>query len=217
MRTMLHVALASGLLAVGLQAASVCTPGPGVWNEGDGGQGDAGKKPDTANITVGADPLNYICGNLVDATSGGDMYAISIEGSTFTAIATGLKNNGIADPNLFLFDSTGHGLDAAYSSSGTAELDLSGLTPGIYYIALAGDGQDPENGSGNSIFNGNTTPVLNYGHSHLRQWSDTGNPDDSGRYSIALSDAGFSNLPEPGSFALLGAGLGALGWIRRRR
>lgn len=215
MRRILHLAFAASLVAAGLQAAAVCTPGTGVWNEGDGGQGDAGGKPDTANDTTGSGSLNEICGNLANATNGVDMYAISILGSTFEASATGTVNNGIADPDLYLFDDAGHGLDAAYSSSGTADLNLTGLTPGIYFLALAPPGQDPENGSGDSIFDGNTTPVVNYNHSHLAKWSDTG--DESGTYVITLIDAGFANLPEPGSFALLGAGLGALGLARRRR
>ena len=46
--------------AVATVTAGPCSPGSGVWNEGDGGQGDAGKKPATANVTGGSGALTRV-------------------------------------------------------------------------------------------------------------------------------------------------------------
>lgn len=40
---------------------------------------------------------------------------------------------------------------------------------------------------------------------------------EGGAASVTISDFSATTVPEPGSFALLAAGLGALGWVSRRR
>ncbi len=188
----------------------VCTPGSGIWNEGDDGEGDAGPTLASANNTIGTNPLTEICGKLPDANV--DMYAIMITGSPFTAVATGAAVNGLSEPTLYLFDSAGHGLDAAFNNSGTASLTVTGLTAGLYYLALASENRDPQNASHQLIFGTSTTPVVS--DTVLKSWTGTG--DSSGNYVITLRDAGFANLPEPGTFALIGVSLGLVGLVRKR-
>jgi hypothetical protein len=214
--------LAGSLLGIStLRAAPVCTAGAGVWNEGDASEGDAGKLPGTANVTVGVGSLTRICGSLGAGAGGGDMYEIMITNSTFTALTSGVGVNGIADPALYLFDSTGHGLFANNDISGAstqAGFTLTGLTPGLYFLAIVPDNQQPEHGASlifGDITGTNTTvftPVI--GTTHVDGWTNAG--DSSGDYSITLRNAAFAATPEPATFGLIGLGLGLLAFARRR-
>src|SRR5580658_6196196 len=145
MRVFGLVVLAGSILGIStVQAAQVCTPGAGIWNEGDYGQGDAGKLTSNANVTMGSGSLNEICGTLSDPTSGGDMYEIMILGSTFSAVTAPGPSNGLNNPALYLFDSSGDGLDANNDispSSTQAGFTLTGLTPGIYYLEIVPNNQ----------------------------------------------------------------------------
>src|SRR5580700_2000684 len=97
-RTIGLLVLAGSIFGIAaLHAAPVCTAGAGIWNEGDDGEGDAGKFPSGANITIGVGSLSEICGSLSDSTSGGDMYAIMITNSTFSALTAAAPVNGIND------------------------------------------------------------------------------------------------------------------------
>jgi PEP-CTERM motif-containing protein len=222
MRTIGLLVLAGSMLGLStLRAAPLCTAGAGIWNEGDAGEGDAGKLPGSANITVGVGSLTKICGSLDNSGSGGDMYEIMITNSTFTALTAGIGVNGIDDPALYLFDSTGHGLYAnndISAASTQAGFTLTGLTPGLYFLAIVPDNQQPEHGT-NLIFGDITgtnttvfTPVIS--NTRVDGWTNSG--DSSGDYSITLRNAAFATTPEPATFGLIGLGLGLLAFARRR-
>jgi hypothetical protein len=214
MRTFGLLILAGGILGSSALQAAVCTPGPGIWNEGDLGQTDAGGLPANANETNGTGALNDICGNVSDATNGADMYQIMIVGSTFTAITTGPATGEISDPALYLFNLSGDGVFAANNGSSPttqASLSVTGLTPGLYYLDIVPNGQQPEHG-GTPIFGTSPTPLIN---TKVNGYSGTGT--GGGKYIIGLTDAQFANTPEPATFGLIGCGLVLIGLARRRR
>src|SRR5580704_7843706 len=120
MRVIRVLILATSTLGISTLMAGPCTPGPGVWNEGDSGQGDAGKLPANANITAGIGPLTTICGNLSDTSGGaGDMYEIYITGAGFSATTSGRGANPLDNPALYLFDINGNALFAENDISGS--------------------------------------------------------------------------------------------------
>jgi hypothetical protein len=142
------------------------------------------------------------------------MYQIMIVGPTFTAITTGPATGEISDPALYLFNLSGDGVFAANNgSSPTAQATLSvtGLTPGLYYLDIVPNGQEPEHGN-NPIFGTSSTPLIN---TKVNGYSGTGT--GGGKYIIALTDAQFANTPEPATVGLIGCGLVLIGLARRRR
>jgi hypothetical protein len=209
------------LSSLSIAMGGPCSAGPSVWNEGDGGQGDAGKFPAGANITAGSGgPLTTICGNLADATTGADMFEILITGSNFSAL-TADRAGSTLDPALYLFDSTGHALFGENDISGAnvqAQITGQTITAGLYFLAIAASGQDPLHtgsqifGSGFDTSTGIQTPLS--GTPKLNTWNNNGN--SSGDYRIALTGAEFAETPEPGALGLVGIGLVGLGWLRRR-
>jgi PEP-CTERM motif-containing protein len=222
MRTIGLSVLLTCVIGISTLSAGPCTAGAGVWNEGDNGEGDAGKLPASANITIGVGSLTTICGNLTDASGGADMFEISITGSSFSAI-TSLRGSSALNPALYLFNSSGVALFAENDISGTndqAQIQVaSGLTPGEYFLVVAPDNQQPKAPGGAEIFGnitgttGQMTPVAS--DTNLKSWTDAG--DSSGQYVVSLTDAGFAESPEPAAFALVGAGLLALAGFRRTR
>lgn len=225
MRTIGISVLLACALGISTLHAGPCTAGAGVWNEGDNGEGDAGKLPASANVTTGVGSLTTICGGLTDSTSGADMYEISITGTSFSAI-TSLRGSSTLDPALYLFSASGAsavGLYAENDISGTndqAQIVASGLTPGEYFLVIAPDNQQPQAAGSVLIFGnitgttGQMTPTAL--DTTLKNWTDAG--DSSGQYIVSLTDAAFaSQTPEPAAFALVGAGLLALVGFKRRR
>jgi PEP-CTERM motif len=199
--------------------ASTCQ-NPGIWDEGDFGQTDAGKMPKSANVTIGVGPLTRICGSLADPTNGVDMYEILVTG-LFSATTSGRGANPIADPALFLFDETGHALLANDNACGCLQAGLFDvpLLPGLYFLAIAVNDQDPENKNGKLIFGnsftGSTGPVLpQVANTNLDSWS--GNGSATGQYLIDLTGAQFAQTPEPATIALIGSGLALLACRRRK-
>jgi hypothetical protein len=203
--------------------AGPCTPGPGIWNEGDLGQGDAGKKPNTANVTTGVGPLSTVCGNLGNVSNGADMYEIMITGTTFSAL-THQRGGSTLNPALYLFDVSGSGLYANNDISGVnnqAQFVNVAVTPGLYFLAIASDNNEPQNPANKNLFgeiSGTTGLILvdsKLKNQSIGGWTDAGN--SSGAYYITLDGATFAQTPEPAAFGLFGAGLLALAYRRFRR
>lgn len=197
------------IASMAMAAASTCSPSPSVWIEIDHGSGDAGILPASADVTAGLGPLSTICGTITDPTNGVDMYEIMVTG-TFSAIASDRPGSTLS-PALFLFDSTG----AALYGSEAGTLSGLSLTPGIYYLALTSDSNDPKHG-GNVIFTigpGLMTPIS--GHPVVQGWNLGGG--SSGEYAIALTNAGYAvATPEPSTIGLLLIGMGGLAGLRAR-
>jgi hypothetical protein len=216
------VLLFSAGCALTLKATPFCTVSPGVWCEK--GAGDAGSLPATSETTIGTGTLNSIIGDLSDGTGGADMYSIYIaDPSTFSANFDGDGNGGVtplADAALYLYDSTGHGIEAADDS--TPALGAFTGPAGIYYIAIAPNGNNPQYKTGGNSFlifsafnnSADSTPVAGAGA--IANYSKNGcGANCEGGYDISLSGANYSNLPEPASVLLTLLGLGTLS-LRRK-
>lgn len=197
-----------------------------TWHEGDGGQGDAGGMPGTANITTGVGFLNKIVGTLGDATSGADMYEIYItDPSSFLATTVIHGANPAQNPALYLFDVNGNGIIGNDNTAAGSQASIAdnALTAGLYYILIAASGELPGNGktlifgdltnTTNTSTPGSPLAITKYTASSL-----TPSPADSGKdYEIDLTGAGFAVAPEPSTVGLIGLGLAGVAWRARRR
>jgi hypothetical protein len=193
---------------------------------------DAKATPATAQaITINGPVLN-IAGNLTGVGFDGeadfvDMYLVDIRTPTLLRLSTAggdLGGDASFDTQLFLFRRVGNpndpralGLlannDAAPglvgSWLGSSANDGSGfslVTPGFYYIAIAGAGVDAVGETGESIFTGLGTPgtVVFGGEKDLADWAGQG---ATGTYSIRVEAV--SGVPAPGAIAVLGMLLAA--------
>ncbi len=107
--------------------------------------GDAGESLSTAQIIPsGLLPLESISGKISQATPDADIFQIFLtEGKLFSA-TTAINPGTLADPQLYLFDSSGKGIfanDNESSNSTQATLPIGGFSPnqsGIYYLAISG-------------------------------------------------------------------------------
>jgi len=116
--------------------------------------GDAGSLLTTAQVIRG--PVDEITGTLATLDQE-DVYGLCLAGGqTFSATTAG---SDIADTQLFLFDSTGHGVyandDDATSLQSTlpAGISLAPTQGGIYYLGVSSFDADPLSPSG-TIFDG---------------------------------------------------------------
>lgn len=230
MKIMRHAA------AVAALAGAVAVPGTAsagfVWVES--GPGGAGDVPATAQATYDSsfNTLDGIQGMLTSMVpvNGNplyqvDLYKIRISDWAAFSATTDLAANGALDSALFLFDSSGSGVymndDTSAGMLATLPAgDAAGpVANGIYYLAVALGGTLALDGLSQAMFNGgNFTDVLGgNGNGPLAAWA-AGFPsfDESPwSYSIALTGATNSDIPEPGGIALLLAG-GIAAWLARR-
>lgn len=212
-------------LGVSAWAAPLCTPDATTWCEVGGG--DAGKTISGAEVTIGGGVLSNIIGTLADGTSGGDLYEILItDPANFSASTEPTPTGHNPDPNpaLYLFDSSGQGVYAIDDNSDSdteatlqAGLGIGPQTAGIYYILIAPSGNDPESGNHNPLFTLETGVDVAGNAKTLANFSDAGcGSGCEGSYDIHLTGASFAEAPEPQTFALMGAGLLAIGALRRK-
>ncbi len=218
------------LFLIVFTAISTIGWGSTIWHEGDGGEGDAGGLPASANVTQGSGgPLTDIIGSLSDQTAGADMYEISIVNpAAFSATVTGNGNNPIVNSAIYLFNASGVGEFGNDNISGVNSLSsipvgtTSSLLAGLYYILIVPSGHLPENGA--TLLFGDLTNTTTVGPATsalvIKKYATSGttpNPADSGKgYDIVLTGASFAQTPEPASVALMGSGLLALGIWKRR-
>lgn len=231
----MKVSLPRSLPALALGVALLTTPA--AWAANYAETGDAGDLPATAQMVAGLanTPLDRITGQLTlsSGISDGDMFQIFISNPmTFSANTTTFvagANN--FDTQLFLFDSNGRGVYANDDSpNGGAQSTLpagSGFvtTAGTYFLLIDGSGRYPVNASGQLIFpnfnDGTTDPSTVVGPTGAGGASPvagfSGNSNEAGNYSIALTGAQFVVVPEPSTIVAVGSGLAVLVLARRRR
>ena len=198
-----------------------------IWNEIQDGGADAPRLPESAQITIGSgDPLTDILGRLVNGVTGADMYLIRItDFANFSAITSPVGKNGVADPALYLFNVSGHGI---YGSDNISPTNLQAMLPagdpngpqsnGLYFILITPSGNDPLNKFGNFIFPcGCTTGAFGPSAKNtiIEHYSNfgIGGPDGNGKYDIQLTGATFAETPEPGTLGLLVFGVVVAGML----
>lgn len=133
------------------------------------------------------------------------------------------------DTQLFLFDSTGHGLyandDGSSNGFALGSYIEASLSAGLYYLAITGWDNDPLNSLGQLIFPTNPFgPIYqpSVSDTQLASWSDA--TTSNGNYELIFRsstgqqvETGGNTVPEPGALALLGLGAACMGYARRRK
>ncbi len=222
-------------------AALIAGASAQTWDETTNGGGDAGDLPGTAQVVLGSGPLTAITGTY-DANDV-DMYQILIcDIVNFDARL--LSSETTFDTQLWLFKAngtgvihndddptTGQGLRSHIGAGaggvfqGSTQLypdwvsfvTSTGLTNGLYYIAISRYNRDPLSGGAtiwaNTPFSRQRVPDGANPGGAVDSWSGT--TSAGGAYTIHLEGACF--VPEPASMLALGAGLAGLLGLRRRK
>lgn len=198
---------------------------PTTWCEK--GSGDAGQSLADAEITAGGPVLTDIIGSIGNGTKGADLYEIMItDPLTFSATSdTGPFKNQDPNPALYLIDLSGHGVYAIDDDSDTntqatlqAGLGIGPQTAGLYFLIVAPSGNVPVGPGGNPLFTLTVGSDVAADNHVLDHFSHDGCGDGcTGKYDIQLTGANFAEAPEPASVALVGTGILALGFLRRKR
>ncbi len=107
-------------------------------------------------------------------------------------------------------------------SSTQAGFSLTGLTPGLYFLAIVPNNQEPLNPANKLIFGditGTNTTVFTpaVANTKLSSWTDGEPASPEPDYVITLTGADFAETPEPATFGLIGLGLGIVPALARRR
>jgi len=188
--------------------------------------GSAGNLPATANVTIGAGPLQAITGNLSTLTQV-DMYLIQITNFLQFSATTQAGPNFVDDPQLFLFNAAGL---AVYMNDDGPGLGGQSALPtgspfgpssnGLYYIAIGWFDNEASSALGRMFTDGVATNGPGVGGlSPITGWNNdvTGRPDLPTGYRINLTGAGFAATPEPSTLILLASGLAGLLSLKWRR
>ncbi len=100
-------------------------------------------------------------------------------------------------------------------NSGDGSL-TSGTYTGISELTYTSPGGTSTNGFITSSNLSHTVTGINWEHGQ-ELWIRFNNQQVSAASGVAMDDFSFSAIPEPSTYALLGLGLGALVWLRRRQ
>jgi hypothetical protein len=135
-----------------MTVSEVVPPPPPQWDETIDGGGDAGDLPASAQVPTGTNPFTNIVGTF--SNDDVDMYKIEIcDPANFSASLVN-STTGTQDTQLFLFDSTGAGVQMNDDSAGLVSAfgNQFVTTAGTYYIAVTRYNRDPQNSSANFIW-----------------------------------------------------------------
>jgi hypothetical protein len=181
---------------------------------------DAGETLATAQTVAGG--TDKITGNV--ANSSADLFKFGWGGGAFYVNTVGTA----WDSQLFLFDSTGAGVqgnDDGVAFAGPAYLQLASLAAGTYYLGISGYDWDPYSASGIMFQSSPFSPLygpLN-GTEALASW---GGGSGGGDYEINFRQfTGQQGDPNPvgsvpdagATLGFLGLGFAGLAAIRRRK
>ena len=206
-----------------------------IWFE----VGDAGRELTTANVTAGLGTLDAIFGNLsaadpFDSAFDVDLFKIYIfDPLNFSAATVNSPGVNVADPQLFLFSASGHGVymndDDESGSNGSQSRLPAGhpfgpASPGLYYLGIGWWDNESLSLGGSRIFSeanffGTNGPDFAAGGADpLAGWSDVvlQRIDLETAYEINLTGA-VNAVPEPGVAGSLAAVLVTLFAMRARR
>lgn len=183
--------------------------------------GTAGEMPSSAEVVSGSGVLNAIRGTatITAGISIGDIFRIFISDADEFSVSTLYTQPGTNnfDTQIFLFDSSGHGIatnddaaDSAQSFLSSGSAPLSSLTEGIYYVLIEGAGRYPVDAAGHLIFtnilagaDADGVYAANAGAGIFTGL--TGNSSEGGAYSLVFTGVEFIAIPEPATVVLLGA------------
>lgn len=189
--------------------------------------GDAGSNLGSAQRTgvASGSPLTGISGTILNGADG-DFYYITINNpAAFSASTVG---GSILDTMLYLFTLSGNPIflndDAPNGMSVQSNLPagtFSSLAAGTYILGISLSGAEPVNSANQALFADPvfSTEIRGPRSGALGPVTGVTNATfaETGPYTIALTGAQTSAVPEPSSLALVaGSGIGALLLLRRR-
>lgn len=215
------------LVAGALSLLGVIASQAQIYNE----NGDAGTSVGTAQATGSGGPLTTINGSIFNSFDGDFFYITITDPALFSATTVGGTQFGL-DTMLYLFTMEGNPVylndddpsGATLASTLPPGHPMGPMTIGTYILGISLSEAEPINSSNQNLFAagqfsttirgpnpGVAGPVVG-----IRQPTFS---FGSGAYSIRLTGAASSPVPEPGTVALIAfAGLGGvIGWCRRAR
>lgn len=204
-----RVALVSWLMSLALIVGVAPTARAVTFSE-------VGDAPELVGQAAGTLPaVTRITGSIANGTDA-DMFIITLAtGGLFSATTLG-TGGSLEDTQLFLFNSSGHGLLANDDSGGTfrSTLPPTALAAGNYLLAISAWDRDPVNAGGlifpTSPFSNVFGPTGPGGADAITGWDGSGG---SGDYAIDLE---LQPVPEPATLVLFGSALAGIGMARRR-
>lgn len=192
-----------------------------AWNE----VSDAGDLPVSSNQVTVPSP-SIIFGNVASPMDA-DLFALRLTaGTAFSATTVSFGGmEGIGDTQLFLFDSTGHGIrynDDRDFTDFFSEISFTPGSTGTYYLGISALDFNPRDAQGSFLYvRDQSNPVATPGASifgPVASWAAAGGFADSGQYQINL--AGAAPVPEPSTILMMALGLagllGARRWLARK-
>lgn len=212
-----------------LALAALALLAPAAHAQTFGEMGDAGQTLATAQ-DASAVTFSQITGSIATPADA-DLFKIYISSpGTFSASTINtVTNAGGLDTDLFLFDSTGHGIATNDDGSGLS-IDAAlpagnalykNLPAGIYYLGISISGNEPVNANNQLIFTGypggDTTavrgPASGLNPTTLAAFNAFNSDTTIGAYQIDFAgvSAAPAAAPEPSQYAAFAVGLLGLG------
>ena len=174
--------------------------------------GDAGDLPASAQILTGVGDITTISGTIQSPTDV-DMYQIFVTGASPLLLQAATWST--IDSQIFLFNAAGFAVLGNDDLGTTLDASITASVPsGLYYVAISSWDRDPVNAANQEIFTdaGGVLQTPINGGGPVMGYSGVGT---IGTYTIHTRGIGV--IPEPQTWALVGAGLVAMfGRLLRR-